>query len=779
MMRDVPFFDQREATDEQFLDHLRLPGPAGRQVAAARKARDAAETVRLVAAHFRARPSPRWPFYMHGTAWMERDGHAKVLDKARGLLRNRFQSSWPPYSIVNLDASGAVNWGAGLARIAVNIRRNTFLPELTTAFSLTGDAAFLRKAWALLREFVEAHPFVLDPHFVEDPDRAFGFPPNGAGDLALRAARWLDFMHSGALQVPGVMSDADVFWFVKQCWFYAMQMSRFCGDEMRRDNHHLTDHGHGPYELGVMFPEFSVARALEALGRRTYRFHAERNLFADGGYAEHCTKYQYHIFYTYSTELALAKCNGLRLFTPAQEARLEKWARFLARACKPDGVLVEYGDEHGARLANFFGTLAAPLISLELAAAARSLGYTPGRLCVMTPANLARTFRRWTPGRPPRIGLSSWFGGKSVHVSAKAAPPPPTARYPETGFTFFREAWDRKADFLSVAHYTESLPHAHTHWDMMSFVLHTQGRTLIGDPATKLYGTGKPESRGYLYSVDAHNCLIMDDDTLKPLKAMAHGCFWGGYPPKHGLGLFEAGGPIEVAEVWHDAYAPTRHRRYVVHLRGIGFAFVDLLSRSGLDLRPHQYSQRFHFEGDVAIAPPAPGPGRALHVSCAGAKCRIVPGREAHSVWTSWHDDRLAGLPGVPTEKVKLSPWVAELTRRIEGPAVFSTFLLTHAAGRAAPPRYLGTRQAEWTYRQHDGLSAHALRLGPHGTLLLASCPYGKVLEGPDLATDAELAAVLLAPGRKVRCWALARGSRLAVGGRKIVSGWKREWLVG
>src|SRR6185369_7628110 len=116
-----------------------------------------------------------------------------------------------------------------------------------------------------------------------------------------------------------------------------------------------------------------------------------------------------------------------------------------------------------------------------------------------------------------------------------------------------------------------SLPHSHTHWDMMSFVLHTQGRTLIGDPATWLYTDPRiftpphgQELRGYTYSVDAHNCLVMNDDTLKTIKALGHGCSWGGYPPKHGLGIFEVGGPIEVAEIWHDAYAPTRHRRFVV-----------------------------------------------------------------------------------------------------------------------------------------------------------------------------------------------------------------------
>src|SRR5262249_38693362 len=157
--------------------------------------------------------------------------------------------------------------------------------------------------------------------------------------------------------------------------------------------------------------------------------------------------------------------------------------------------------------------------------------------------------------------------------------------------------------------------------------------------------------RGYTYSVDAHNCLVMNDDTLKTIKALGHGCCWGGYPPKHGLGIFEVGGPIEVAEIWHDAYAPTRHRRFVIHLRGIGFAFVDLLARAGLDLRPHQYSQRFHFEGDVEIHPQTPQPGEIMTVTLGDALATIVPGREVESSWKSWRDERLIGVYGVPAER--------------------------------------------------------------------------------------------------------------------------------
>jgi hypothetical protein len=573
-------------------------------------------------------------------------------------------------------------------------------------------------------------------------------------------------------------------------WFYAMQYYRYCGDTMRRDNHHLSDHGKAPYVYGVMFPEFTVADELIEQGRKTILFHFKNNVFKDGGYAEHCTKYQYHIIYIYLFSYALAKANGLTLFSREQIQRLTKWVEFSARACKPDGIFSEFGDEFGGSPAHLFCTLAAPVMTPSIAAMSRALGYEPGKLASETPADLCKSFKNFVPNTAPRTGLSPWYDyGAKKTPAQKDLPAEASIQYPHGGFTFFRSEWSPKADFLAVSHYTDSLPHSHTHWDMMSFVLHTQGRTLIGDPATWLYTDPRifilphgQELRGYTYSVDAHNCLVMNDHTLKTIKALGHGCCWGGYPPKHGLGLFEAGGPIEVAEIWHDAYAPTRHRRYVIHLRGIGFAFVDLLSRTGLDLRPHQYSQRFHFEGDVEINPQAPQPGEIMTLTLGDAQATIVPGREAESFWKSWRDERLIGVYGVPAERSGEGPHVAELTRRIQGPSVFTTFLLTHAARGSiahAVPLYLGKNPAKALYQQHDALSAHSLDLPNGETLLLASCPYKTPLESELMQTDAELAVAILDQKGNPKYWALARGSKLQIKGKKITAGRKRDWTLG
>lgn len=787
-MQNVPFEDQRAVTDEQFLDHVTLPGAAGRALAAARKTGDLAAARSVVARYFRTRSGPRWPFYMHGTAWLEIDGRGSVLEKADGLLKQRFRNSWPSFQADDLATGGNdPDWKAGLAKQGSSIGRNTFAPELSTAFALTGKVAYAKQARELMFSYARCVPFVLEPGFYEDHDRYFGGDGNETLTVTYRCMRWLDVMHSGVLHAPGVFDDAGVFALIKQFWFYAMQFHRFTGDAMRRDNHHLVDHGHAPFVLGTMFPEFSCGRAMAEQGRRTIAHHFGHNVFADGGYAEHSTKYQYHILYHYLNPLALAAANGIRLFSPAQLERLGKWAAFNAHACKPDGVLAEFGDEFGGSMAYLFGSLAVPVLTPQLAALARVLGYEPGALTFETPAALAKRMAGWKPGTPPRVGLSPYFAKPAgARKTAPAPKVPASVCYPHGGYTFLRSDWTPRADYLAQAHYTDSMPHGHAHWDMLSFVLHTQGVTMIGDPATWVYtdkrNGASQEMRGYAYAVDAHNCLVMNDDTLKPLKALGHGCCWGGYPPKHGLGLFETGGPVEAAEAWHDAYAPTRHRRYTVHVRGLGFVFVDLLSRPELDLRPHQYAQLLHFEGGVELAPSQPKPGQTLRAWKEPASCLIVPGAEAETRWKAWRDERLASLYGVslsPEGKRRPAPWVAELSRRIQGPAVFTHFFVTQPA-RDLPAvpraRYLGRRPAAWLFQQHDGFSAHALDLGRHGTLYVASCPYGRPLEHPELATDAELAVVHLDGRGKLAAWAMARGSRLSAGGRKLYLGKRADW---
>jgi hypothetical protein len=808
LMKDLAYRDQLQAPDEAFLDQLRLPGEAGRALASGR-AEGADKTIAVVADYFRHRKSPAWSYYMHGTPWHETDAPGSVLRKAERLLSHGFTNSWPPHQEFELQAPGGEgpaagegdpDWRAGLKQAPTAIPRGTFVTELSTAFALTGNAAFVTKAMALMRSYVAHLPFVLHPRFEEDHDQYFGGESNQTLHVAYRMFRWIDFLHSGAFHARNsdggyVLSDADLFWTVKQLWFWAMQYYRLLDDPLRRDNHHLVDHGHTPFVTGAAFPEFAASREMVTQGAKVIQHHFGGNLLKDGAYSEHSAEYQYHILYHFCHPLGVAQATGIKLFSGKQSAMLRKWVQFSLHAAKPNGYLPAIGDANGRPIVYLFGSLAGPIMTPELASAAKALGIPPGRNVMNSMADIARQMKAVKPGQPGKIGLSAYFLSKGKTTPGKCKEPT-TSQYPFGGYTFFRSDWTPDADYLAVSHYPPDILPGHTHWDPMSFILHTKGRTLIGDPASNLYedrrfhghggesptpppgGWPKPTlHRGYSYSVNAHNCLVMNDDFLKNLEAMNHGTFWGGYPPVHHTGIFEPGGPIEVAEIWNDANAPTRHRRFVIRVQGIGFAFVDIITSSKPRMIPSQYSQYFHLEGDVEISPELPEPGAAMKIFQDDASCVLVPGGEVDTRWRSFRDEYLDNLYRVPNSKGL--PWVVELTRRIRGEAVFTTFLLTHAGSAESRAKYLGQSQATYFDWQHEALSVNSLDLGDKGTLLIGSCPFGKTLSGPDLATDAELAVVLLGANHRPKAWAVARGGSLAINGKTLLKGKEREWSQG
>ncbi len=112
--------DQRQIDPGIFLADLRIPGVG-------------TPTEAEIARHFRTRGGPRWPFYMHGTAWLEIDGRGDVMEKADALLQNRFRNSWPSFQWADGGNDAEPDWIKVCADQGGSIARGTFVTELTTA----------------------------------------------------------------------------------------------------------------------------------------------------------------------------------------------------------------------------------------------------------------------------------------------------------------------------------------------------------------------------------------------------------------------------------------------------------------------------------------------------------------------------------------------------------------------------------------------------------------------------------------------------------------------
>lgn len=756
--------DQRKLKDYEFLKHLCIPG--------LKASMSEGEKVSFVANHFRSRKQPRWPFYMHGTSWLELEGRTGVIKAARAYLKNRFKNSWYPFQTEDLDNNGEVDWQRGNNKLSTSLCRNSFVPDLTTAFSLTGDIRYLRKCYDLIGGFTQAFPFILEEGFYEDHDSYFGGPGNETLHVARRIARWTDFIYCGALQIEGLLSDREVFLLIKQIWFYAYQFNRLNGDAMRRDNHHLIDHGQTLVNLGIMFPEFSESKAMLSYGQKTLKHHIRMNIFNDGCYAEHSTSYQYHIAYNYLQPLAVARANNILLLSNTETAKLGKWAAFFAHATQPDGMLTSFGDGAGHRLDYFFQTLIPVLNNKRITAIGKSLGYVSSGMVAQSAEELTRIFSDWEPGKAPRNGLTPFYDQNPKSITLSPTTMSLSAQYPHGGFTMMRSDWSKKADFLAVSHYTDSLPHCHAHWDMMSFSLSTNSQAIIGDPASRLYceqlcQKDVAQTRGYTYGVLSHNCLMVNNDSLKTLEALGHRTSWGGYPPKHKLGIFKKTRKLVLAELYHDAFYPLRHRRFVLQIIGMGYVMVDIMNEERNEaMRPHEYKQLLHFDLGVDVSQSA---GRNLIASKSDTSMHILPGLESAVELEQSKDTWLTGLI-VDGRKLKKMPDVCSIVRSHRDASVFATFYVTQAKpdGNNICLESLNSATTEFRSVQPDGYSAHKLTIKGKGSLLLASSPFGRSVDASGIKTDAQMAVIYYDRHGNLQDWFLHDGKYIQARGLEI-----------
>ncbi|MBN4074064.1 heparinase II/III family protein [bacterium AH-315-E10] len=753
--------DQTAFSDEDFLNLIRLPGVPS--------LKSSQNTVNTVANYFRKRKEPRWCFYMHGTDWPGGGDRRPILDAAKKLKRHIFSNSWAPYQYVDLKTKDGIDWEKGNTALRVSLHRHSFVPEMTGAFAQTGDQSYLRLCFDLIKSYIQDMPFKLDPRFFEDHDSYFGGEGHNTLAVCRRNFRWVDFMYSGALQVPGLLSDDEVFFLIKHLCFQTYQYYRLVGHPMRPDNHHLVDHGYATYLSGIVFPEFTFSEEMKRYGTKVIHHHINTNLFDDGCYAEHSTKYQYHITFSLFSVLLIANENNEKLLTLKQKKSMSKWLHFFAHACQPDGVLATFGDEQGSRIRYLFETLAPALRDPEITAMAEGLGYHLDEPKSYSAADLVHHVKGWKNKIPNYHGFPQAVGNPS-------SPSPNASRmghYPKGGFTFMRNSWRDDSDFAGISHYSESMVHGHTHWDMMSFNLFCGGESLIDDPASFLYQQHRDKGpeifqryRGYLYSVQAHNCMIINDNTLKNIEALGHECHWGGEPPRHTLPLAYEGKSFNLLECSHDGYAPFRHRRYFIQLTGLGFATVDIMNETNAEaMRPHEYKQFLHGNFDVKVS--ELGPLVQLQFTRNNASLCVVPGLSSDCRFELKTDEWLAGLK-LKDRELKKGPVVASLVRRHRSRSVFSTFYFTNCK-KVSRPRVesLGEPMAMYT-EPHSGISAHVLHGADKSRFILISCPFDAVLDTKVCRTDAKLAMLHYNKQGRLIDWFMAGGRYLKANGLSI-----------
>ena len=651
--------DSRQLTDAMLWKGLDLRHPPLRPVRAALDRGDEGGARQALVAHFRSRRTPQITRFHTDPHWSDWEGGPTLLERADLLAE--FQVVEEGAAPVPVGGPTGIDWKKALNGHKV-IRRQGGMATLAEAWARTGQARYALALQAWMTSHWRAHPFVLDPAFHREDFALFGGPAFKQLDSCYILFHWADVLDSKLMRTPGALPDAFWFEFLKQFWFLAFQFTRYLGGSWRADNHHLMERGTACYFLGVGFPEFRRARELEVFGARNIRRHFDHNVLADHTGSEACTAYQYRCFIRYAQPDSMARLNRRTVLGPARERKLRAWLEYHGYLAAPDGRLPDTGDGAAPTLRAVCEESGAFYRSAVLKGIVRALGQE----APVNPAFQAGWDR--TPARPPR-DLSRL--------------------YPSVGHLVLRDSWRPDANWFWLGVKNEALYNIHQHWNTFDFALCAFGRRIIGDPISRTYGLPRGLARGYYFSMDAHNTLVIDHDSLKSHEALADA--WGLQPPRiaSAATCLNARGGIDFATFRHDGYRPLLHRRDVLFVRGRYFILTDAVTMdftgfntvfaSAGDISPHYYRQRLHFEAGVTAKPLAGRPG--LHAYAAeGPGLLVVPEPFEELAVTegpngyldALNDDRFRGFRQ------------ADLARRTIGACMFSTVYVPHD-GRHVP----------------------------------------------------------------------------------------------
>ncbi len=741
--------DGRCLTDKALWDGLDLTYPPLKRVQAALSRGDGKQAQIELVAHFRKRSAPVITKFRTDPHWSDWEGDLTLIKRADLLARFQVvEESKGVQGVLKQKQRAEIDWETALGFNHV-IKRQGGMATLAEAWARTG-----RKKYAFaLQTWMESHwqrlPFILDPAFHREDFSLFGgkaYPQLGSCYVLFH---WADVLDSKLMRTPGVLPDAFWFEFIRRFWMLHYQFTRFLGASWRADNHHLMERGTACYFLGVGFPEFNRAKAMETYGRWNILKHFDHNLLADHTGSEACTSYQYRCFIRYAFPDSMARINGRTLLEKVREKKLKDWLEFQGYLVAPDGRLPESGDGSGPELAR---------IAEESGAFYRS-------------SVLKGILKRLKQDRAVNPAFQAAWDR-----TAARAPKTHSKLYPNGGHIALRDRWNSKANWLWMGIKNDALYDIHTHWNIFDFALSSFGSRVVANPNSRTYGLPQGLARGYYFSMDAHNTLVIDRDNLKSHEALAKA--WGRQPTRisKAASCLNVRNTFDYARFRHDGYRPLLHRRDVFFVRGRYFIMTDVISidfsgfntvfaREG-DIRPHHYRQRLHFEKGVRLrrikgrpgldARTAAGPGLlVLPEPFENLDVQHGPNRYLEEL----NDPRFRGFK------------MADITRETIGPCIFSTVYYPYSAD--APDVSVSALTPRTTPFRDDRHHAIIIKAGGRRDIWVVQRNTAQTrmieVEGSGIKVETDAAVLFLSTrGKKVLQAFRVGGNRVRLNGHAV-----------
>ncbi len=435
----------------------------------------------------------------------------------------------------------------GDSKVVWELSRHQWLLDLGQAYRITGNERYAECFVDLVTRWMDANP------------AGFGINWSSALEAAMRLLSWcwaLSFFRGASALSPAVFYTM-LSWIQQHARFIERNYSRYFSP-----NTHLTVEALGLFYVGVLFPELEGAGRWRVLGAQTLIDQISLQVYADGGYFEQSTRYQYYTVETYLHFVILAKQNHIAL-PEHVETRLKKMVRFLLHLRRPDGTLPQIGDTDGGWLLPFqrrgtgdyralFSIAAVLFDSGTFAWAADSLALETQWLFGKNTENIA-------PRAKPRAPL-----------------PDPLHSFRDSGYVVMRSGWHSRAHQMIVD--TGPLgcrvSGGHGHADLLSIQCSCWGENYLVDAGTYCY-TADAGWRDYFRSSGAHNTLLIDGRG----QASPNGAFSWHSRPTARLRQCSLMPGYSVVDASHTAYgsneSPIKHRRRVLFITSDYWIVVD------------------------------------------------------------------------------------------------------------------------------------------------------------------------------------------------------------
>ena len=362
-----------------------------------------------------------------------------------------------------------------------------------------GEAYWLTKKEKYTYEFVDQ---VTD--WTEHNPPKFGVNWACTMDVAIRACNWLlawEFFRDSSS-----ISNEFIIKFFKSLLQHGRHIKNNLEySETLASNHYLSDIV-GLVYLGVLIPEFKESKKWKNFGTEELKKEMKKQVDSDGVDFEASTCYHRLVLelFFYATFLVIINDKnfnednfmevGNEIFGEEHLQRLYKTFEFILYVLKPNGRMLQIGDNDNGRLHIFTNrevldmryllTLGA-IFFKELKFKVREFGFCEEAL--------------WIFGEK---GYKIWQDLEEnclANIGSRA--------FPDAGWYVMRD--DKNYMFISCGSNGQNGNGGHCHNDKLSFELCVDGKDIIVDPGTYVY-TSHPEWRNKFRSTAYHNTVVLD-----------------------------------------------------------------------------------------------------------------------------------------------------------------------------------------------------------------------------------------------------------------------------